>query len=66
MWLSKHPEAVIRHLDEKSPACAPPPSWWVLLLAVKAFMAPFDVCFKRMQGMTTIASEQVLANRDAV
>jgi hypothetical protein len=33
-WLSKYRDAVIRHLDEKAPACAPPPSWWVLLLAV--------------------------------
>jgi hypothetical protein len=42
-WLSKHPDALIRHLDEKAPACAPPPSWWVLLLAVEALMAPVDV-----------------------
>jgi hypothetical protein len=57
-WLSKHPDAVILHLDEKAPACAPPPSWWVLLLAVEAFMAPVDVSFKLMQGLTTFVSEQ--------
>jgi hypothetical protein len=51
-WLSKHREAVIRHLDEKALSRAPPPSWWVLLLAVEAFMVPFDACFKRMQGLT--------------
>jgi hypothetical protein len=57
-WLSKYRDAVIRHLDEKAPACAPPPSWWVLLLAVEVFMAPVDVCFKGKQGRTTVGSEQ--------
>jgi hypothetical protein len=57
-WLSTHRDAVIRHLDEKTPACAPPPSWWVLLLAVEAFMVPVDVFFKLMQGQTTVVSEQ--------
>jgi hypothetical protein len=37
-WLSKHREAVIRHLDEKLSACTPPPSWWVLLVAVEYFI----------------------------
>lgn len=33
-WLSKHREAVIRHLGEKEPSCAPSLSWWVMLLAM--------------------------------
>jgi hypothetical protein len=57
-WLSKHREVVLRHLDEKAPACAPPPSLWVLLLSIEAFMGPVDVFFKRMKGLTTVFSEQ--------
>jgi hypothetical protein len=56
--LSKHRDAVIRHLDERAPACAPPPSLWALHLAVEEFKAPVDVCFKRMLGLTTVVSEQ--------
>jgi hypothetical protein len=57
-WLSKHREGVLRHLDEKMSACAPPPSLRVLLLSVEAFMEPVDVFFKRMKGLTTVVSEQ--------
>eukprot|EP00171_Calliarthron_tuberculosum_P017016 IDg17016t1 len=56
--LSKHEEAVVKHLEAMLPACAPPPSWWVALLAVESFMQSVDICFKSMQGLSTVISEQ--------
>jgi hypothetical protein len=44
--------------EETNPLCKPPQSWWVVLHAVEAFREPVDICFKSLQGLTTIISEQ--------
>jgi hypothetical protein len=57
-WLVKHRARLFEHFGEKNPPCEPPLSWWVVLLAVEAYMAPVDICFQSLQGFTTIISEQ--------
>jgi hypothetical protein len=57
-WLSKHRARLFEYFAEKKPSCEPPLSWWAMLLAVEAFMEPVDICFKSLQGLTTIISEQ--------
>jgi hypothetical protein len=48
---------MFEHFEEKNPSCKPPLSWWVVLHAVEAFMEPVDICFKSLQGFTTIIFE---------
>jgi hypothetical protein len=56
-WLAKHGARLFERFEEKNPSSKPPLSRWVVLYAVEAFMEPVDICFKRLQGLTTIISE---------
>jgi hypothetical protein len=40
--------------------------WWILLLSVQAFMKPMNICFKSMQGLTTVISEKYMMLRSLV
>jgi hypothetical protein len=40
--------------------------WWILLLSVQVFMKAVDICFKSMQGLTTVISEQYMMLRSLV
>jgi hypothetical protein len=57
-WLAKNRARLFEHFSKKRPSCEPPLSWRVILLAVEALMDPVDTCFKSLQGLTTIISEQ--------
>jgi hypothetical protein len=57
-WLFKHRLRVPEYLELMRPLCTPPSPWWVALIAVIAFMEPVDICFYKLQGLTTIISEQ--------
>eukprot|EP00171_Calliarthron_tuberculosum_P023835 IDg23835t1 len=59
-WFAKHRDSLMGHFEDKAPACTPPPMWWILLMSVQAFMKPVDICFRSMQGHTTIISEQYI------
>jgi hypothetical protein len=53
-----HRALLSEHVGEKKLPCEPPLSCWVVLLEVEAYMEPVDICFKILQGLTTITSEQ--------
>jgi hypothetical protein len=57
-WIAKHRARLFEHFELKNPACKPPLSRWVVLHAVETFVEPVDICFKSLQGLTTIFSEQ--------
>jgi hypothetical protein len=40
--------------------------WWMLLLSVQEFMKPVEICFRSMQGLTTVISEYYMMFRSLV
>jgi hypothetical protein len=65
-WLTRNRVRVLEHLENKSPTCSPAEYWWIVLLAVNEFMEPVDVCFRKMQGLSTLLGEQKEALRRLV
>jgi hypothetical protein len=57
---------VLDYLETKSPTCTPAQYWWIVLLAVNAFMEPVDICFRKIQGLPTLICEQKEALRRLV
>jgi hypothetical protein len=58
-WFKKHRITVLAYLDEKLPPCRPSAAWWVLMMAVHSFAQEVSLVFMRLQGMTTLVSQQV-------
>ncbi|KAH6587745.1 hypothetical protein BASA50_011136 [Batrachochytrium salamandrivorans] len=59
-WFKKHRIAVQAYLDEKLPSCRPSAAWWVLMMTVHSFAQEASLVFTRLQGMTTLVSQQVV------
>jgi hypothetical protein len=57
-WLTSNRLGVLEHLETKSPTCKPAQYWCIVLLAVNAFMEPVDICFRKIQGLSTLICEQ--------
>ncbi|KAH6561878.1 hypothetical protein BASA60_011317 [Batrachochytrium salamandrivorans] len=59
-WFKKHRIAVQAYLDEKLPSCRPSAAWWVLMMTVHSFAQEASLVLTRLQGMTTLVSQQVV------
>ena len=49
---------LFRYCQQKSPASAPPALWWVYLLAMNVFTKLVAKTFRKLQGLTTLVSQQ--------
>ena len=58
-WFKKHRIDVQAHLDDKRPPCRPSSGWWVLMMAMHSFAQESSLVFTRIQGLTTLVSQQV-------
>jgi hypothetical protein len=46
------------YFDEKKPACSPDDKWWIVVFSLHAFVSTFNVCLKKIQGLTTLLCKQ--------
>lgn len=65
-WFSKYRDALISHFEIRAPAAAPPPTWWIYLLALQSFTGPVDIFFKSMQGPRKVVCDQHMILRRLV
>lgn len=56
--LQKNRATVFDYVDVKKPACTPPPSWWVKLLAIHAVATEITSAVKSLQELSTLLNEQ--------
>ena len=57
-WFDKHRIKLLAHFESKTPACTPPPSWWVVLAFVKRVSQRADIAFKSLQGRSLLLCNQ--------
>jgi hypothetical protein len=57
-WLVRNVIEVHAHINERQPACAPSPVWWVTLHAVNRALEDVTPVFVALLGLTTLVSEQ--------
>lgn len=57
-WFDKHRLAVAASLEEKTPACKPDESWWILLLVVHEIAGIAAISCKSLQGHGTLLCNQ--------
>ncbi|GMH36905.1 hypothetical protein BSKO_04778 [Bryopsis sp. KO-2023] len=57
-WFKLHRTRLLAHLDEKKPACAPPLSWWVVLMVVEKVTNLSVKTFRGLEGLATLLSQQ--------
>jgi hypothetical protein len=59
-WLVKNREVVLGHLERKKPPCSLSLAWWVILVAIEAFMEPVDACFRKLQGLRPLSANKMV------
>lgn len=57
-WFKRHRPQLLQHINEKHPTSAPPMIWWVYLLAMECFTSHSAKTFRKIQGLTTMISQQ--------
>ena len=57
-WLVRHRVRVSEYLQEKKPACKPPVGWWITLLCLDAVATVLAKTCSRLQGLSTLLSQQ--------
>jgi hypothetical protein len=62
----KHHDTIVDDFEAKAPPASANPMWWIMLLSVRAFMVPVDLCLNNMQGLTTLKHEQYVMFRNLI
>lgn len=57
-WLKANRLRLLRHFEEKKPACTPSSEWWVVVEVIQALVSRIEKTFVAMQGMKTLVCEQ--------
>lgn len=57
-WFKRQRPRLLQHINAKRPESAPPPIWWVYLLAMETFTSHSAKTFRSIQGLTTLISQQ--------
>jgi hypothetical protein len=57
-WLKNKRPELLKYIEDKKPASAPPDLWWVYLVAMECFTSHSAKTFRNIQGLTTLVSQQ--------
>jgi hypothetical protein len=57
-WIVANRSRLRLYFDEKKPASSPDDKWWIVVFSLHAFVSTFNVCLKKIQGLTTLLCEQ--------
>jgi hypothetical protein len=57
-WFKAHRLELVAYTETKDLSCFPCKSWWVYLLALDAFSSLTASAFRKIQGLTTLVSQQ--------
>lgn len=57
-WFKQKRPELLHYIEDKSPETAPPDIWWIYLLAMEAFTSHSAKAFRKIQGLTTLISQQ--------
>jgi hypothetical protein len=57
-WFKQKRPELLKYIQEKSPATAPPDLWWIYLLAMEVLTSHSAKTFRKIQGLTTLISQQ--------
>jgi hypothetical protein len=57
-WFKAHRAELLVHIKVNNPSSAPDDLWWVYLLAMDRFTSHSATTFRKIQGLTTLVSQQ--------
>jgi hypothetical protein len=57
-WIIANRSCLQLYFKEKKPACSPDDKWWIVVFSLHAFVSTFNLCLKKIQGLTTLLCKQ--------